>query len=52
MDAEIGKLNDSIKLLEEEYVQGILSKESYDDLRIKYREKIFDLENEKRKEKK
>lgn len=52
LDAEIGKLNESIKILGDEYSQGVISKESYDDLRMKYQEKVFELENEKRKEKK
>jgi hypothetical protein len=49
INSEIAKINETRNTLEDEYKQGIISKESYDEIRIKDQEKIFDLETEKRK---
>jgi hypothetical protein len=49
MDNEIGKIVESQKLLDEEFRQNVISKESYDDLKSKYQEKLLELETEKRR---
>jgi hypothetical protein len=49
IDFEIAKIRETQNTLEDEYKQDIITKESYDEIRLKYQEKIFGLENEKRK---
>lgn len=46
---EIRNLREWQSLIEEEYKQNLISKESYEELRAKYEKRILDLENELRK---
>lgn len=49
LEEEIEKTRESQKIIESEYRENMISKESYDELRIKYQEKILELEAEKKK---
>jgi len=49
LEQEIGKTKESQSIIEEEYKNNVLSKESYDELRVKYQEKLLELETERKK---
>lgn len=49
LESEIGKIRESQEIIEEEYRENMISKESYEELRLKYQEKLLELEGEKRK---
>lgn len=49
LEKEISKTIGSQKLIDEEYRQGMISKESYDELRLKYQERLVNLEAEKKR---
>jgi hypothetical protein len=42
-EEEISRLKEAESLLEEEYSEGLISKESYEELKAKYEEKILDV---------
>jgi hypothetical protein len=46
---KIQSLKDAESLLEEEYSEGLISKESYEELKSKYEEKILDLRTKSKK---
>jgi hypothetical protein len=46
---EIRRLEDAKSLLDEEFVEGLLSKESYEELKSKYEEKILNLRTKGKK---
>lgn len=47
IDDDIRSLEDAASLLEEEYREGLISKQSYDEMKSKYEEKILNLKNKK-----
>ncbi len=49
LEQEIEKVKESQKIIEEEYRGEMISKESYKELRLKYQERLLELEVEKRK---
>jgi len=49
LEEEFEELRESQNLIEEEYREGMLSEESYEELRLKYQEKLLDLESKKKK---
>ena len=49
LNIEIQKTRESENIIEEEYKQGLISKESYEELKLKYEEKILQLEEEIKK---
>jgi hypothetical protein len=49
LEREIEKTKESQKIIETEYKENMISKESYDELRLKYQERILELEAEKKK---
>ena len=49
LEWEIEKIEDAQNIIEEESKENMISKESYDELRVKYQEKLLELEGERRK---
>jgi len=49
LEEELENLKESENLIEEEYKEGLISKESYNELKSKYEEKILNIENELKK---
>jgi len=49
LEEEIESLREAEALLEEEYKEGLISKESYEELKSKYDEKILDIQSKTRK---
>ena len=49
IENEIKSLEDAKTLLDEEFVEGLLSKESYEELKSKYEEKILNLRTKSKK---
>jgi len=49
LEKEIEKVRESQKIIEDEYREEMISKESYEELRLKYQERLLELEGEKRK---
>jgi len=52
LENEMQEVENSKKLLEEEFKENLISKESYDELKAKYEKKIADLRNEIERNKK
>lgn len=50
IEDEINKMKESQGIIEEEYKESMISKESYEELRLKYQERLMELEGERRKE--
>lgn len=50
IEDEINKMKESQGIIEEEYKESMISKESYEELRLKYQERLMELESERRKE--
>jgi hypothetical protein len=49
LEWEIEKIEDAQNIIEEESKESTISKESYEELRLKYQEKLLELEGERRK---
>ncbi|NIO44403.1 MAG: hypothetical protein GTN36_02515 [Candidatus Aenigmarchaeota archaeon] len=49
LEQEIEKIKESQEIIEEEYRGQMLSKESYEEIRLKYQEKLIELEARRRK---
>ena len=49
---ELKSLENSIKLLEEEFKENLISKESYDELKLKYERRIIEIKSEAERNKK
>jgi len=49
VEQEIEKIKEAQSIIEEESKENMISKESYDELRVKYQEKLLELESERRK---
>ncbi len=49
IELEIGKTIKSQELIEDEYRQKMISRESYKELRLKYQEKLLELEAKRKK---
>ncbi len=49
VEQEIGKVKESQSIIEEEYKNSLVSKESYDELRVKYQETLLNLEAERKR---
>ena len=49
LERDIEKTRESQRMIEEEYRNNIISKESYDELRLKYQQRLSELENEIKK---
>lgn len=49
VEKEIEKTKEAQSIIEEESKENMISKESYDELKVKYQEKLLELEGERRK---
>ncbi len=49
LEEKIEKIKEAQEIIEEEYREKMISKESYDELRLKYQEKLLELEGERKK---
>lgn len=49
LEQEIEKIRESQQTIEQEFRGNIVSKESYDELRLKYQEKLMELESQRKK---
>ena len=49
VEQEIEKIKEAQNIIEEESKENMISKESYDELKVKYQEKLLELEGERRK---
>jgi hypothetical protein len=49
LEQEIEKIKESQNIIEEESKESMISKESYDELKVKYQEKLLELESERKK---
>lgn len=49
VEQEIEKIKEAQSIIEEESKENMISKESYDELKVKYQEKLLELEGERRK---
>ena len=49
LENELEKIRESEEIIEQEYREDVITKESYEELKMKYQERLLDLESERKK---